>query len=142
RCAPRPALAGVLGQRALEPPLARAARPHAAPEARGCGFHPSKRRGSPRALAPPGIGAAPTARGGRRDGAPLPLRAALLDLRHLPDARSAARPPSRPPGVVAPDGEDVRVRRAAGGGRGGEPSGSGVRGLRPRVDRGTPGPTP
>jgi unspecific monooxygenase len=46
------------------------------------------------------------------DGAALRLRAAVLDRGHLPHARRPARPAPRPARLVAPDGEDVRVRRA------------------------------
>ena len=65
------------------------------------------------------------------DGSPLRLRAAVLDRPHLRLARRASRRPSRPPRLVARDGEDVRARHDPGaGGRG-----RGGRGRVPRLQR-------
>ena len=108
--AARPALAGVLGHGTVEPPLARAAGPHPDPATRCCGLHPAERREAARTRRAAGTRAARAAYGARSHGAPAGLCPAVLDRRDLPDARGAHRPGERPPGLVARDGEDVRVR--------------------------------
>ena len=136
RAAPRSALAVFLANRAVVAALARAAGSHAHPEARRGGVHAAQRRGVARARAGAGAGPVGAVGGAGLDGAALRLRPAVLDLRHLPNARRPARPAPRPARLVAPDGEDVRVRRPRGGRRCGESRGGRVPGLRARADRG------
>ena len=132
RGAARPEAPGVLGHRALEPALARAAGAHADPQARGRRLHAALGRGATRAVARAGPRA--PARRALRPAAR--LRAAVLDRRHLPPAGRPDRPRARPARLVARDGEDVRARHDRSAGRGSHASRRRVPRLRGRPRRG------